>query len=355
MLAPPGRRPPPAPLPGKGALHGGDQPFLFVYGVDAALEAEATDLERWLTAAEIPAALRVSDVSSPLAPIDGTPAVLLGLERMQKEGLAVGDAMRLTTARMAPTSDGRVRPVKIEVDLRVGGAYRTEHGGFDGSNVFVALDTLRAPLYPGEPARVQEVAVRLRDGEQLDATAARLSRTLQRVTEQDGRGYGRVQTWQERNVQFLANVAHQRGLMKIVLVVIMVVAAFLMLATLSMMVTEKTSDIGILTAMGGTPGGVTMVFLSCGLVITLCGVALGLGAGVLTATYLEEIRQAVLWSTGVDLFPLDVYNLQRVPCRIEPLWLLQVATMALVTGLIVSTLPALRAARHDPLVSLRGV
>ena len=85
------------------------------------------------------------------------------------------------------------------------------------------------------------------------------------------------------------------------------------------------------------------------------GVALGLGAGVLTATYLEEIRQAVLWSTGVDLFPLDVYNLQRVPCRIEPLWLLQVATMALVTGLVVSTLPALRAARHDPLVSLRGV
>jgi lipoprotein-releasing system permease protein len=355
MLTPPGRRPPPAPLPGKGALHGGDQPFLFVYGVDAALEAAATDLERWLTAAEIPAALRVDDVTAPLAPLDGAPAVLIGLERMQKEGLTVGDAMRLTTARMAETSDGRVRPVKIEIDLRIGGAYRTEHGGFDGSNVFVALDTLRAPLYPGEPARVQEVAVRLRDGEQLEETAARLSRTLQRVTERDGRGYGRVQTWQERNVQFLANVAHQRGLMKIVLVVIMVVAAFLMLATLSMMVTEKTSDIGILTAMGGTPGGVTMVFLSCGLVITLCGVALGLGAGVLTATYLEEIRQAVLWSTGVDLFPLDVYNLQRVPCRIEPLWLLQVATMALVTGLVVSTLPALRAARHDPLVSLRGV
>ena len=88
--------------------------------------------------------------------------------------------------------------------------------------------------------------------------------------------------------------------------------------------------------------------------ITCCGVALGLAVGTLTAAYLEEIRQAVLWATGVDLFPLDVYNLQRVPCRIEPVWLLQVAAMAMTTGLIVSIVPAMRAARHDPLVSLRG-
>lgn len=355
MLNPPGKRPPPAPLPGKSALHGGDQPFLFVYGVAPALERAATDMAAWLQAPEIPSALRVEDPEQPLAPLDGAPTVLIGLQRMLREGIAVGDPMRLTTARMAPASDGRVRPVKIELDLRVGGAFRTEHGGFDGNNVFVAIDTLRRALFPEDPQRVQEIAVRVRDQDQLDATAARLSRTLQRVTERDGRGYGRVQTWRDRNAQFLANVAHQRGLMKIVLIVIMVVAAFLMLATLSMMVTEKTSDIGILTAMGGTPGGVTTVFLSCGLVITGCGVALGLASGVLTAVYLEEIRQGLLWATGVDLFPLDVYNLQRVPCRIEPLWLAQVTLMALVTGFIVSALPALRVARHDPLVSLRGV
>jgi ABC-type lipoprotein release transport system permease subunit len=76
---------------------------------------------------------------------------------------------------------------------------------------------------------------------------------------------------------------------------------------------------------------------------------------VVTAVYLEEIRQSWLWATGHDLFPLSVYNLTRVPCRIEPLWLLQVTGMAMVTGLIVSVLPALRAARHDPLISLRGV
>ena len=196
--------------------------------------------------------------------------------------------------------------------------------------------------------------MRVHDQQQLGETARRLSRAVNRVTEQNDRAFGRVETWRERNEQFLANVSHQRGLMKIVLIVIMVVAAFLMLATLSMMVTEKTSDIGILTAMGGTPFGVTTVFLACGVVITVAGVGLGLMTGVLTAVYLEEIRQALLWLTGVDLFPLDVYNLQRVPCRIEPAWLLQVTAMAMVTGILASVLPALRAARHDPLVSLRG-
>ena len=355
MLNPPGTRPAPAPLPGKSALHGGDQPFLFVYGVDPELEAAATDMRQWLNSSEIPADLRVADTASPLAPIRETPTVLIGMQRMTREGLAVGDLLRLTTARMVPGEDGRTRPAKIELDLRVGGAFRTQHGGFDGNNVFVDIDTLRAALSPDRPQRVQEVAVRVHDQQQLEETARRLSRAVNRVTEQNDRAFGRVETWRERNEQFLANVSHQRGLMKIVLIVIMVVAAFLMLATLSMMVTEKTSDIGILTAMGGTPFGVTTVFLACGVVITVAGVGLGLMTGVLTAVYLEEIRQALLWLTGVDLFPLDVYNLQRVPCRIEPAWLLQVTAMAMVTGILASVLPALRAARHDPLVSLRGI
>ena len=63
MLNPPGSRPPPAPLPGKSALHGGDQPFLFVYGVDSELEAAATDMNAWLQANEIPANLRVEAAS----------------------------------------------------------------------------------------------------------------------------------------------------------------------------------------------------------------------------------------------------------------------------------------------------
>lgn len=352
LLVRPGHRPPPAPLPGRGALHGGDQPFLFVQGVDPEAEATVTGFAAWIAHPDIPPELRC--LGEPLAPRDGMPTVLIGLDRMQRERLAVGDHVVLTTVQVRSDEHGNKTPVKIQIGLRVGGAFKTAHSGFDGNTVFVRDATLREQLFPDEPGRVQEVAVRVRDEATLRETAERVQRAVVRVVARDQFGYGRVETWREKNATFLASIEHQRGLMQIVLIVIMVVAAFLMLATLSMMVTEKVSDIGILTAMGGTPGGVTTVFLACGLVITIVGVAVGIVGGIVTGVYLEEVRQAVRWATGVDLFPIGVYNLDRVPCAIDPWWLLQVAAMAMATGFVVSALPALRAARHDPLVSLRG-
>jgi lipoprotein-releasing system permease protein len=355
ILQPPGVRPPPSPLPGRAALHGGDQPFLFVLGIDAAREAKATGFGGWITADKIPAEFRVADAKAPLAATGEAPAVLVGLDRMQREGLKVGQRVTLTTARLTSDEGGNRTSSKLQIDFVVAGAFATEHGGFDGNNCFVDIGVLRAALFADQPDFVQEAAVRVHDEALLQDTAERMQRALLRTLERNQRGYGSVLTWREKNQLFLENIAHQRSLMKIVLIVIMVVAAFLMLATLSMMVTEKVADIGILTAMGGTPAGVTQVFLACGLVITAVGVAAGLVLGIVTATYLEEIRQALLWATGIDLFPLEVYNLDRVPCAIDPWWLVQVTVMAFATGFVVSAVPALRAARHDPLVSLRGI
>lgn len=349
-----GHRPPPPPLLGRTALHGGDQPFLFVLGVDAAAEAEATGFQRWLADSAIPDNLRVADPQNPLTGPEGTTAVLVGLERCRAEGWQRGDRLVLHSGRLVRSGDGQTTPVQVQLPLWLAGAYKTQHGGFDGNNVFVPRAALAGALFDGSATLVHEIAVRLTDPTDLAGSAERLQRTVQRALDPgDGRGYGAVHTWRQKNQAFLHSVEHQRALLKIVLVVILVVAAFLMLATLSMMVTEKVADIGILTALGGTPLGVTSVFLACGLCITLVGLGFGMALGTVTAVYLEEVRQALLWLFGIDLFPIEVYNLDRVPCRIDPWWLVQVAGMALATGTVVSVLPALRAARHDPLVSLR--
>ena len=142
--------------------------------------------------------------------------------------------------------------------------------------------------------------------------------------------------------------------MKLVLFVIMVVAAFLMFATLSMMVTEKVHDIGILTAMGATRFGVLQVFMSCGLAIAVAGTVLGILLGCLSAVYLDDFNQWLRASFGIDLFPTTVYNLRRVPYHLDPLWIAQVAAMALGVGVVVSGVPAWRASRHDPVTSLRN-
>jgi lipoprotein-releasing system permease protein len=355
LLHRPGERPPPAALPGRGALQGGDTPFLFVLGIDPGRELAATGLGGWLAAAA--PERRVADASAPLRDQGGRPAILLGEERMRKAGLRPGDEVVLTTGRVERGAEGArgLDPVPPRTFV-VAGAYRTRHAPFDGNNTFVHIDQLRE-LLALPPDAVQEVAVRVRDDAATEATAARLQQAARRALGLDPLRPDPpfAQSWHQRHERFLQGVEWQRSLMKIVLIVIMVVAAVLMYATLSMMVTEKTGDIGILTAMGGTPRGVMLVFLGCGLTITLGGIAAGTLAGCLSAVYLEEFRQLVLAVAGIDLFPVKVYNLDRVPHELDPWWMLQVAGMATVVGSLVSLVPAWRAARHDPLVSLRGI
>ncbi|MEO6597237.1 MAG: hypothetical protein ABIP94_21045, partial [Planctomycetota bacterium] len=122
ILNKPGQRPQPPPLPGRGALHGGDQPFLFVLGIDTAAETEVTGLSSWLRNAEIPDALRATDLIAPLAPHDGVPGILIGLDRMRREGLHPGDRVTLTSARLHTDAEGNKTPEQITLDLQVAGA-----------------------------------------------------------------------------------------------------------------------------------------------------------------------------------------------------------------------------------------
>ncbi len=365
LLNRPGETPPPPPLLGRGAMQGGDTPFVSVLGVDPDLDRKTTALDAWLVA--VATELRVKDLQKPLARIDGLPAILLGEERMARSGLRIGDKLALSTGRVERGEGGGRSLVQVTGEaiggnrqdapvFVVAGAFHTRHTGYDGNTAFVHIEDLRAMLSL-PPDAVQEISVKVEDPADTEATADRVQRAVRRELGFERGQFQRAPlaySWHERHRGFLEGVEWQRALMKIILIVIMVVAAVLMYATLSMMVAEKTSDIGILCALGGSPRGVMTVFLSCGLSITAIGIVLGTVIGCLSAIYLEEFRQFVLWLAGVDLFPVKVYNLDRVPHELDPLWILQVAGVALLVGAIVSALPAFRAARHDPLVSLRG-
>ncbi len=253
----PGTRPPPSPLLGRGALQGGDTPFLFVIGIDPESEQATTSLADWLRAPS--PEHRVADLDAPLAARDGLPTILLGEARMTAAGLRPGDIVVMNTAHTEAGPDGS-GVEKIEVQLAedgsrgaprfvVAGAYRTRHTGYDGNNAFVDIEVLRRLLGMPEDL-VQEIVIALHDRATTEQTAERLDRAVRRELDQERmpsqRG-ARTQSWRTWNFAFLRNVEWQRSLMKIVLIVIMAVAAVLMFATLSMMVTEKTGDIGILT------------------------------------------------------------------------------------------------------------
>ncbi len=344
-------------LASKSMTPGADIPLVTLLGIDPQREVEVTGLRDWLAAIdpETDPDLRVRNIDNPLAPIGGLPAILLGRDRMLMHGLRRGDTVRLTTGGRG-TGPRQARLAELHGEFAVAGAFATEHMGFDGLHSILAIEDMREFLKIEFGDAASEISVRLEDPSTGEATAIRINTALSEHFQirYGSRSPAVAVTWQRINANFLQAVDHQRSLMKMVLFVILVVAAFLMYATLSMMVTEKTRDIGILTALGGRPLGVLQVFMFCGLAITTAGIILGVVAGCLSSIYLDAFNTAMRDLFGIDLFPPGVYNLTRVPYELDPLWIAQVCAVALGAGLLVSGLPALRAARHSPLHSLRN-
>ena len=324
---------------------GEDSRFVHLVGIDPDAELAVSGLAGWLAAVEDPA-LRIA-TGDLLQPTGGVPSLLLSERRLALEGLRPGHSVRVTCARMHQGAGQNLEA--DDLDLAVQGAFASKYVLFDASTSFVHIDTLRKLLAAETADACNVVAVKLRDPSTDAATAQRLTRALEH--ELGHPVY--VQNWEQTNATFLSAVDHQRALMKLVLFVIMVVAAFLMFATLSMMVTEKINDIGILTAMGANRRGVLQVFLTCGMAIAAVGTVLGILFGCLSAIYLDDFNNWMRASFDVDLFPTTIYNLKRVPHDLDPVWIGQVALMAMGVSMVVSGLPAWRAARHDPIASLR--
>ncbi|MBI5850792.1 MAG: ABC transporter permease [Planctomycetes bacterium] len=347
-----GKAPPPAGM----AELGAPTPFVAILGVDFEKERDVSGLDAWVKDVA-DGSVRASDPANPLAQVGDLPAVMLGRQRMQDDGARRGERVKVTTGRLVADRSGE----RLDFDdgeYVAAGAFESSFAAFDAFNVFVDIATLRAQLRSGE-RRVpddwcNEIAIRLHDPRDAEATVARLTRLLDAIDDAP-RGPGLlVRTWAEANKAQIGNVEHQRSLMKLVLFVIMVVAAFQVYSTMSMTVTEKQHDIGILTALGARRAGVLSLFLTSGIAIATVGAVLGVGLGCLSAIGLDDFNTAMRAVFDVDLFPVRVYNLKRVPYELDPTWIGQVAGVAIALGALVAAVPAWRASRHDPAVSLRN-
>ena len=159
-------------------------------------------------------------------------------------------------------------------------------------------------------------------------------------------------TWQEQNSVYLKAVEQEHSMMQIVLMIVMLVSAFVIYATLHMMVVQKIKDIGILAAVGGSPRSVGSVFLITGTVVGVLGSLLGVGAGILSAMWLNPVNDWLYDKFRIELFPRETFDLQGIPCHLEQSWVLSVAIGAILLSIIVAFIPARKAARMNPVTAL---
>jgi lipoprotein-releasing system permease protein len=332
--------------------------YFTVAGIDFDQEVTVTGIHDWLLKARD--TLRVEKDAKPFEVTQkrsqrdlggrGLPGLLIGdLRTAGLRPMALrGDQVVLMSARQV---DGKVKVVERHFALT--GSYRSQHHDPEVSTAFVDIEELRSvfghDLAQHDSVDVfSEISIALKPGVDMNVVRDRLNAGVAELGIK-----AKVLSWEDRNARFLGAVEHERSLMTLVMFAFMVVATFLIFATVSMMVARKTRDIGILSALGGTRSGVTMLFLTCGGAISIGGTLFGIAAGCLSVVKLNTFNLWLNATFGLQLFPFEIFGLSQIPYVLDPVVITQIGLGTIATALLFSLLPALRAARLDPVQALR--
>ncbi len=257
---------------------------------------------------------------------------------VEKPILEPGDSVVITTVsgqRLVPVYDRFVVADYFESGL----------SEYDGNYVFVELSYLQHLRTMQD--RVTSIQIRLKD---YDKDAEQVVKALQVMFAHEPL---RIATWEDKQGPLLAAIAVEKGILNVLLFLIIAVAGFGILAIFSMIVSEKTRDIGILKALGAPSRGIMQVFLGYGLLLGLVGAMLGTGAGLWIAANINWVENQIANITGSHVFNPKIYYFSEIPTDIQAAPVVFVNLGAIAVAVVFSILPAIRAARLHPVQALR--
>jgi lipoprotein-releasing system permease protein len=298
-----------------------------VRGIDPAREPEVTDL-----------AVNLKN-SSLNRLIPGEFGVVLGAELARSLGVVQGDRVTL----VAPS--GQVTPAGVVPRLKqmtVVGTFDSGHYEYDSTLALMHLEDAARIFRLEGPTGVR---VRLKDLHQARRVAAELTTTLTDNL--------LIKDWTRQNRTWFAAVQLEKRMMFIILTLIVAVAAFNLVSTLVMTVTDKRADIAILRTLGASPASIMGIFVVQGAMVGVIGTLAGLVLGLGVAFNIDVIVPALEQLLHASFLPRDIYLISRMPSDPQQADILPVALISLVLAFVATLYPSWRASRINPAEALR--
>ncbi len=293
--------------------------------------------EREAQVAEIGEHMREGTLAS-LQP--GAFNIVLGIEIARALGVRQGDKITLVAPQGLVTPAGMVPRLK---QFTVSGIFQVDHYEYDAGLALVRLEDAQKLYQTGE--RVSGLRLKLDD---LFA-APLVTRELAAVLGPDLY----ASDWTRSHANFFRAVDIEKRMMMIILTLIVAVAAFNIVSTLVMLVTDKQADIAILRTLGASPGSVMQIFVIQGLVLGLLGTLLGAVTGVITAWNVDVIVPAIESLLGFKFLSRDVYFITDLPSEVRWADVGTIVGMSVVISFLATLPPSWRAARINPAEALR--
>jgi lipoprotein-releasing system permease protein len=166
-------------------------------------------------------------------------------------------------------------------------------------------------------------------------------------------GYYRVRDWTQEHSNFFRAIKTEKVVMFVILSLIVAVAAFNLVSTLVMLVTDKQADIAILRTLGASPGTIMGVFVVQGMISGVIGIVAGIAGGILLAENISQVMHFIEGMFGFQLMPSDVYYISDLPSKLNLADVLRIGLVSFVFATIATLYPAWRAARTQPAEALR--
>ena len=311
-------------LMGKALVSKGDQQaFITIKGVDPALESRVTDIAGALTSGRFEDLAATGD--------DELPGLLIGQELAGQLGAFVGDTVSVLTPNATLTPMGAMPRQRR---LKVVGVFQLGLFEFDQAFGYVTLETAGRLAGKTEPDHIE---LRVRDIYEAPAIA-------DAVTRLPDAEY-LAQDWADLNRSLFSALWLEKVAISIAIGLIVMVAALNIVASLILLVMEKSRDIAILKTMGASARSIRRIFMLQGLVIGIVGTLTGAAAGIAAATVLDRYR--------LIRIPADVYQLSHLPFTIVPRDVALVVAAAVLICFVATIYPSRQAARLDPAEALR--